>query len=127
MSELFFSQTHQWVALVEGNRVHIGISQYAEEALGDIVYVELPEAGKQVVANELLGTIESVKTASEILSPVTGTLVACNELLDEEPEKLNEQPLKTWIYLLEVDAETLAREQQQLLTASAYQQHLEQL
>ncbi len=127
MNKQLFSETHQWVAAAEeDNQVYVGISQHAEEALGDIVYVELPAEGKQVEANQILGAIESVKTASEILSPVTGKLVACNADLEDDPELLNQQPLQTWVYRLQVDPETFEKEAGQLMTAQDYAHYLEQ-
>ncbi|SFC17886.1 glycine cleavage system H protein [Marinospirillum celere] len=121
-----FCDTHQWVAQEKDNLVVVGISNHAQEALGDIVYVELPEAGKQVQAGEVIGTIESVKTASEIQAPVSGTLVACNQLLDDDPEVLNEAPLTTWVYRLQVAASEFQTEWDALMTDQVYQNFLEQ-
>lgn len=116
-----FSSTHQWAEKISDTQVRIGISHHAEDALGDVVYVELPKLGKSVVAGELLSAIESVKTASEILSPVSGKLIACNTALEDAPEMLNEAPLTTWIFLLEADAAQLDQEWQALLDAAAYE------
>lgn len=120
-NEQRFSNTHQWAQRVSETQVRVGISQHAEDALGDIVYVELPELGKEVVAGEVLAGIESVKTASEIQSPVSGKLIACNTDLEDTPEVLNEAPLTTWVFLLEADAAQLDKEWQALLNTTAYE------
>jgi glycine cleavage system H protein len=86
-----YSKEHEWVRL-EGAVGVIGITQYAQDQLGDIVYVELPEEGKQVEAGDVLGTIESVKAVSEIFSPVSGTVTAANGELDGRPELVNSDP-----------------------------------
>jgi len=121
-----FCETHQWVQQLDDQQVLVGISQHAQEALGDIVYVELPEAGKQIQAGEVISSIESVKTASEIQAPVSGTLVACNEQLEDDPELLNEAPLETWVFRLQVEPEVFAKEWQELMTAQAYTDFLAQ-
>lgn len=120
-----FSSTHQWAEKISDTQVRIGISHHAEAALGDVVYVELPELGKSVLAGEVIAAIESVKTASEIQSPVSGKLIACNTALEDAPEILNEAPLTTWVFLLEADAAQLNQEWQQLLDAAAYEALLE--
>lgn len=122
-----FSSTHQWAEKISDTQVRIGISHHAEAALGDVVYVELPELGKSVLAGEVIAAIESVKTASEIQSPVSGKLIACNTALEDAPEILNEAPLTTWVFLLEADAAQLNQEWQQLLDAAAYEALLETL
>lgn len=127
MSQQRFCATHQWAQRIDEKRVQVGISQHAEAALGDIVYVELPEAGKLVVAGDVIGGIESVKTASEIQSPVSGTLVACNTALDTAPELLNDAALATWVYELECDPAVLDEEWQDLMDAETYNQFLETL
>lgn len=126
-NEQRFSTTHQWAKRINETQVSVGISQHAEDALGDIVYVELPELGKEVAAGEVLAGIESVKTASEIQSPVSGKLIACNTDLEDTPEVLNEAPLITWIFVLEADATQLDKEWQTLLDAAAYKTLLDTL
>ncbi len=120
-----FSSTHQWAEKISDTQVRVGISHHAEAALGDVVYVELPELGKSVLAGEVIAAIESVKTASEIQSPVSGKLIACNTILEDTPEILNEAPLTTWVFLLKADAAQLNQEWQQLLDAAAYEALLE--
>lgn len=122
-----FSATHQWAEKISSTQVRIGISHHAQNALGDVVYVELPELGKEVVAGQVLAGIESVKTASEIQSPVSGKLVACNTNLEDTPELLNEASLTTWVFLLEADAAQLDKEWQALLGVAAYEALLDTL
>ena len=86
-----YSNEHEWV-LIDGEEALIGITDFAQQELGDIVYVELPEAGLEVKAGETLGTIESVKAVSEIYAPVSGTVQAVNESLDDAPETVNKAP-----------------------------------
>jgi len=99
---LKYSKEHEWVR-IEGSKAYIGISNYAQLALGDIVYVELPEVGKKIKAMDVIGVVESVKTASDIYSPVSGTVVEVNEELVDHPEKINEEPYESWIALVELD------------------------
>ncbi|PID75037.1 MAG: glycine cleavage system protein H [Desulfobacterales bacterium] len=94
--DVFYSKEHEWVRK-EGDTVKIGISDYAQDQLGDIVFVEMPEVGDSFNAGEEFGTLESVKAVSEIYLPVGGEIVAINEELEDEPEKINQQPDKAWI------------------------------
>jgi len=86
-----YSKEHEWI-LLEGDTATLGITEYAQSQLGDIVYVELPDEGKQVATDDVIGTIESVKAVSEIYSPLTGTVVESNKSLDDAPEKVNGSP-----------------------------------
>ena len=86
-----YSKEHEWVA-VEGDTARVGITDFAQQELGDIVYVELPEEGKAVRAGDVIGTIESVKAVSEIYAPVSGTVASRNDSLDEKPETVNTDP-----------------------------------
>jgi len=86
-----YSKDHEWIR-PDGEEVKIGITDFAQQELGDIVYVELPEAGTEVKAGDTLGTIESVKAVSEIYAPVSGTVQAVNDSLDEAPESINKDP-----------------------------------
>jgi glycine cleavage system H protein len=86
-----YSKDHEWVRR-DGDAVQIGITEFAQEELGDIVYVELPETGREIKAGDTLGTIESVKAVSEIFAPVSGTVESANESLDESPETVNTDP-----------------------------------
>lgn len=106
---LKFSKDHEWLRQ-EGGKVYIGITNYAQLALGDIVFVELPKKGAKLVAGDTLGVVESVKTASDVYSPVSGIVADVNEELADAPEKLNQEPYESWIAVLEqVDARELDR------------------
>jgi len=101
-SELKYAASHEWARLLDDNIVEVGISDYAQEALGDVVYVELPEVGAAVDAGEECCAVESVKAASDIYAPVSGEVVAVNEELDGEPELLNEEPyIKGWMFRIQ--------------------------
>ena len=89
--DLHYSKDHEWVR-VEGDTAIVGITDYAQDSLGDVVYVELPKVGDQFAANESFGSVESVKAVSEVFSPVSGEISAINESLSDEPEKVNEDP-----------------------------------
>ncbi|MBI5191731.1 MAG: glycine cleavage system protein GcvH [Nitrospirae bacterium] len=100
---LKYHKEHSWVK-VDGNRATIGITEYAQESLGDIVYMDLPEADSQVEADGEIGEIESTKATSSVVSPVTGTIVKVNEELEDAPETINEDPYgKGWIVVVEMD------------------------
>jgi glycine cleavage system H protein len=102
MSNLLYSKDHEWVLSLEGNRVRIGISDYAQNSLGDIVFVENPEEGDDVSANETMGSIESVKAVSDLVSPVSGSVVLVNEELEDSPESINEKPYEAWLIEVEL-------------------------
>ena len=98
--ELRYSKEHEWVR-VEGDNVRIGITDFAQSELGDIVFVELPEVGTELTANEPFGSVESVKTVSELYAPVSGTVVEVNEALNDNPEYVNESPYdKAWMIVV---------------------------
>jgi glycine cleavage system H protein len=102
MSNLLYSKEHEWVQQLEGNRVRIGISDYAQNSLGDIVFVENPEEGDEVTVNEVMGSIESVKAVSDLYSPVSGAVVLVNEELEDSPQLINEQAYEAG-WLIEVE------------------------
>ena len=102
-SELKYASTHEWVR-IEGDLVVTGISDHAQDALGDLVYVETPEVGQQITAGEQAGVVESVKTASDIHAPVSGTVVEINANLEDDPDFVNDDPYgKGWIYKIKPD------------------------
>jgi glycine cleavage system H protein len=108
---LLYSSDHEWVA-VDGTRARIGITDYAQEALGDVVYVQLPKVGTTVAAGDSFSEVESTKSVSDVYAPVSGTVVAVNDALDSGPEALNSDPYGTgWICEIEMsnsaDAEGL--------------------
>ncbi|MGP7818616.1 glycine cleavage system protein GcvH [Niallia sp. 01092] len=104
-ANLLYSKEHEWVLQLGGNRVRIGISEYAQKLLGDIVFVETPEIDNEVTANDSMGTIESVKAVSELYAPVTGTIVSVNEMLEDSPEIINEHPYdEGWLVEVEMSS-----------------------
>ncbi len=98
---LYYSESHEYVR-VEGNVGYIGITDYAQQALGNVVYVDMPEVDDEVTAGEEFGAVESVKAASDLYSPVSGTVVAVNEALEDEPELINKDAYENWIIKVEL-------------------------
>ena len=112
-----YSREHEWI-LVEGNTGSIGITDYAQNSLGDIVYVDAPKVGDTVTAKATFGSVESVKAVSDLYSPVSGTVTAVNEVLKTEPDKINQDAHGTWIIKVELsDPGDVAG----LLDAAAYE------
>ncbi|CAI9392758.1 glycine cleavage system protein GcvH [Niallia sp. Sow4_A1] len=114
--DLRYSKEHEWVK-VEGDNARIGITHFAQSELGDIVFVELPEVGDEVTANEPFGSVESVKTVSELYAPISGKVVEVNEDLSDNPEYVNESPYENaWMVIIEpsdkADIETLMTAEQ---------------
>ena len=102
--DLKFLKSHEWARVEGSGRVTVGISDHAQGLLGDLVYVELPEVGKQVKVGEQAAVVESVKAASDVYSPITGTVVEVNDALSDKPETINEDAYgEGWIYVVEVD------------------------
>ena len=119
--ELKFLPSHEWVG-VEGDVVTVGISDHAQEALGDLVFVQLPDVGAELHASDEAGVVESVKAASDIYSPVSGVVIAVNDDLEEAPELVNRDPYHDgWIFKIKMEDPT---ELDDLLSASAYQAQL---
>lgn len=96
-----YTREHEWIA-VNGNIGTIGITDYAQNSLGDIVYVDMPKMGDSVSANSTFGSVESVKAVSDLFSPVSGTVTEVNEILKTEPDKINSAPHETWIIKVEL-------------------------
>jgi len=118
--DLRYTAEHEWVRPVEEGRVRIGITNYAQDALGDVVFVSLPEVGATVSAGQAFGEVESTKSVSEIYAPIAGEVVARNDALESRPEVINSDPYgEGWIVEI---APTDAGEVDGLLTASAYAQ-----
>jgi glycine cleavage system H protein len=117
--ELFYAETHEWARREDDGSVTVGITDHAQQALGDVVYVELPPVGTMVLAGAQTGIVESVKAASDIFAPVAGTVIAVNDALVDEPEQINEDPYhKGWFYrLMPEDLQQLDA----LLSATRYQ------
>ena len=97
-----YTKEHEWVRLEDGNVAVIGISQYAQEQLGDVVFVELPDAGRTIKAGESFGSIESVKAVSELFAPMSGEVVEVNPALKDHPEVVNSKPHETWMVKVRV-------------------------
>ncbi|MBO1510896.1 glycine cleavage system protein GcvH [Metabacillus bambusae] len=117
--ELRYSEEHEWVK-VEGEKVRIGITDFAQSELGDIVFVELPEVGDEVKADEPFGSVESVKTVSELYAPISGKVVEINEDLDDSPEFVNESPYeKAWMIVVEP---ANVADVENLMTAEQYEE-----
>ncbi len=115
--DLRYTAEHEWLATTESGTVRIGITQFAQDALGDIVYVDLPEPGTAVQAGESLGEVESTKSVSEIYAPVSGTIAARNEALGDQPELINTDPYgEGWM----VEIETSTPSPEGLLDAAGY-------
>ncbi|MEW6214348.1 MAG: glycine cleavage system protein GcvH [Nitrospirota bacterium] len=121
--DLKYHKEHTWVK-VSGRKATIGITDYAQDALGDIVYIDLPEVDTNVEANSEIGEIESTKATSSIISPVSGRIIEVNEDLSESPEIINDDPYgKGWIAILEVDD---ISELDDLMDASEYEKYVEE-
>lgn len=121
--DLRYSKEHEWVK-VEGNKVRVGITDFAQSELGDIVFVELPEIGDEISVNEPFGSVESVKTVSELYAPISGKVVEINEDLDGNPEFVNESPYeKAWMIVVELSDAT---EVEELLTPEQYEELINQ-
>lgn len=122
-SELKYTKEHEWVK-VEGELVKIGITDFAQSELGDIVFVELPEVGEEIKQDEPFGNVESVKTVSELFAPVSGEVVEINEALEDEPEQVNDSPYdEGWMIIVKPDN---LGDVEQLLTAEQYQAVIEE-
>ncbi len=113
---LKYSESHEWVK-VEGNVAFIGVSDFAQKEMGDITYVDMPEEGDDVLAGEEFGALESVKAASDLISPVSGTVVLVNAALEDAPEAINEDAYANWIIKVEM---SLPSELDKLMDAAAY-------
>ena len=114
-SQLLYTKTHEWVERLDGDTVRIGLTDFAQNAMGDLVFVNLPEAGEPAAAGEALGDVESVKAVSDVVSPVSGEIRAVNEELLDAPQLINTAPYDAW--LVEITAVT---DEEDLLDAEAY-------
>ena len=116
---LYYSESHEYVR-VEGEYGYVGITDYAQHALGNVVYVDMPEVDDEVEAGEDFGAVESVKAASDLISPVSGTVVEVNEALEDAPELLNQDAFENWIIKVQLSD---ASELDNLMDAAAYEEH----
>ncbi len=124
LPELRYARSHEWARVEDDGTVTVGISDHAQEALGDVVFVEVPEVGAELAAGDDAGVVESVKAASDIYAPVSGSVIAVNAALEDAPETVNSDPYHDgWFFRLQPsDVDEL---EQLLLDADAYQQHCE--
>jgi glycine cleavage system H protein len=117
LNGLYYSESHEWVK-VEGNTAIVGITDYAQHALGNIVYVDMPEVDDEVTKDEDFGAVESTKAASDLISPVSGNVIEINEALEDAPELINEDAFENWIMKVEMSD---ASELEGLMDAAAYE------
>jgi glycine cleavage system H protein len=120
---LKYAKTHEWALLEDDNVVRVGITDFAQGELGDLVYIELPELGRKVAAQEQCAVVESVKTASDIFSPVAGEIVAVNTALTDEPEQVNDDAYQAWLFCVKADD---LSDLDRLMDAEAYRQSIEE-
>lgn len=118
MEELKYSKDHEWVK-AEGNLAYIGITDYAQHSLGDIVYVELPEVGAKIGKDEAFGVVESVKAASDVYLPLAGTIVQVNDAIADDPALLNKDAFENWMVVIEMEN---PEELEQLMSGSEYEE-----
>jgi len=124
-TDRYYTKEHEWCLIEEGNKARIGITDYAQSELGDIVYVELPELNQEVEQNDTIANIESVKSVSPVYSPVSGKIVDINSELENSPELVNEYPYEDgWICVIEMRDPS---EVEDLLTAEEYAEYLKEL
>jgi len=120
--DLKYAETHEWVKLEDDGTVRVGITDHAQEELGDLVYVELPELGRQLSAREECAVVESVKAASDLYSPVSGEIIAVNEAVVDSPEMVNDDAYNAWLFNIRLADR---RELNELLDAEAYAESLQ--
>ena len=124
MSRIYFSKEHEWIE-VKDDLGTVGITLYAQEQLGDIVFAEVTKLKEKVLRNDDVAVVESVKAASDIFAPVSGTVIEWNDLLDDAPETLNSDPTKSgWVFKITIDA---PEELQELMDEAAYNKFIEEL
>ena len=116
---LYYSESHEYVR-VEGEYGYVGITDYAQNALGNVVYVDMPDVDDEVTAGEEFGAVESVKAASDLISPVSGVVVEVNEALDDQPELVNQDAYENWIIKVEMSDKS---ELDNLMDAKAYEEY----
>ncbi len=118
-----YTATHQWARQNPDGSLSVGITDFAQSQLGDVVFVALPPVGKIVGADEACAVVESVKSASDVHAPVTGTIIAVNEALADKPESINTEPYESWFFKLQPDA---AQSYERLMSAAQYQTLVDQ-
>lgn len=121
--DLKYAATHEWARLEGEQTVRVGITDFAQESLGDLVFIQLPELGRIVQANEQCAVVESVKTAADLYSPVSGEITTVNSAVAEAPEKVNEDAFGTWLFCIKTDDVTAL---DKLMNAEDYQRMIEE-
>lgn len=117
-----FAETHEWASIEDDGLVWVGISNHAQEALGDVMFFQAPKLGQEVKQGEAIATIESVKAASDIHAPISGEIVALNEEMDASPEVVNEKPYAVWLFKIKpTSTESLAADLNALLPLAQYE------
>ncbi len=120
--DLHYTRSHEWVRPIQGGAVEVGITEHAQSALGDLVFVEVPDEGRELNAGDACAVVESVKAASDVYSPVTGKVIASNTALSAKPELLNQDPYgEGWLFRLQTSADL-----QSLMNAAAYASFLDE-
>ncbi|ADD01576.1 glycine cleavage system H protein [Thermoanaerobacter mathranii subsp. mathranii str. A3] len=119
---LYYSKDHEWVK-VEGDKAYIGITDYAQHSLGNIVYIELPEVGAELNAGDVLGVVESVKAASDVYTPVDGKVLEVNNAIVDDPSLVNNDPYGSWMILVELKDRS---QLENLMTAEEYKKFLDE-
>ncbi|MFV9568416.1 glycine cleavage system protein GcvH [Thermoanaerobacter mathranii] len=119
---LYYSKDHEWVK-VEGDKAYIGITDYAQHSLGNIVYIELPEVGAELNAGDVLGVVESVKAASDVYTPVDGKVLKVNNAIVDDPSLVNNDPYGSWMILVELKDRS---QLENLMTAEEYKKFLDE-
>ena len=120
--DLKYAKSHEWVKMLDEETALIGLTDYAQDALGDLVFVNLPEAGDEVEAGETFADVESVKAVSDVYSPVTGTVEEVNEALLDAPESINESPYDAWLVKIGSVTDT-----EELMSAAEYEAYVKTL
>jgi len=120
---LKYAKTHEWTKLENDNVIRVGITDFAQSELGDLVFIELPEVGRELQQGEQCAVVESVKTASDLFSPVSGVVIEINDTLEDEPEQVNNDAFGTWLFAIKMSART---ELDQLMDAAAYSQMIDE-
>ena len=118
----FYTKSHEWIQLLEDGTALIGLSDYAQNELGDLVFVNLPEVGDDLIVGEMFADVESVKAVSDVFAPINGKVLEINKELLDAPQKINEDPYGAWFVKVEGDAKP-----ETLLDATAYQEYLTEL
>ena len=122
-NNLQYATSHEWAQLEDDNVVRVGITDFAQQELGDLVYIDLPKVGRKVTEKEQCAVVESVKTASDLFSPIAGEIIAVNEAAADDPEQVNKHPYQTWLFCIKADN---VADLDALLSAEAYQQLIDE-